>query len=213
MIRPDVLMFDLDGTLVDSLADLATSINLARTELGLAPLPPRDVIAQVGDGVDALVRKVIPVAPERHAAALAAFLRIYELHMLDTTQLMPGVRAMLERYADRALVVVTNKRQHISEHILEGLGVRNNFRMVVGGDTLPVRKPDPGPLHHVLATLGVRPAQAVMIGDGVNDVLAARSAGVTMVAVLGGVTSQDDLAALGPDHLIGGLDRLPEVIG
>jgi phosphoglycolate phosphatase len=212
VLRPALLMFDLDGTLVDSLDDIAASANRTRAHFGLPPLPRRQIVARVGDGSAALVRAVVPLPPERQAEALAAFLRCYDAHLVDTTRLMPGVPALLRRFEERALAVVTNKLQGQSERILTHLGVRPPFRMVVGGDTLAVRKPHPGPLLHVLAACGVRPGEAVMIGDGVNDVIAAKAARVPVVAVTGGVNSRAELAALEPDWLIDGLDRLAEVI-
>jgi phosphoglycolate phosphatase len=212
MLRPRLLMFDLDGTLVDTLQDIATSANLTRVDFGLPPLPPREIIARVGDGMDALVRVVVPVGAERHAEALAALLRHYNAHLMDTTHLMPGALEVLERFHGRALAVVTNKLQCLSERILEHVGVRHRFRMVVGGDTLPTRKPSAGPLLHVLSACGVRPGDAVMIGDGVNDILAAQAAGVPVVAVTGGVNSRQELAALRPDCLVDGLAQISQVL-
>ena len=211
-MRPSLLIFDLDGTLVDSLEDIATCVNRTRERFGLPPLSKAAVTAHVGDGSAALVRAVVPVAPERHGEALAALLEYYEAHLLDTTHLMPGAEAVLHHYAPRAMAVVTNKLQVSSERILTGLGVRTYFRLVVGGDTLPRKKPHPDPLLHVLQVCGVPPSQAVMIGDGVNDVLAAQAAGVPVVAVTGGVHSRAELAALGPDLLIDGLAGLPAVV-
>src|SRR5690349_13439877 len=135
-------MFDLDGTLVDTLQDIATSVNLTRVRFGLPMLPPAHIIARVGDGMDALVRTVVPVPPAQHPEALAECIRQYEAHLLDQTRLMPGVAELLSRYEGRALAVVTNKLEHLSERILNGLGVRPYFRMVVGGDTVSPRKPD-----------------------------------------------------------------------
>jgi phosphoglycolate phosphatase len=211
-MRPSLLIFDLDGTLVDSLDDIAACVNRTRERFGLPPLTKAAVTARVGDGSDALVRDLVPVAPERHGEALAALLDDYEAHLLDTTHLMPGAQDVLTRYAPRTLAVVTNKLERSSERILTGLGVRPYFRLVVGGDTLPRRKPHPDPLLHVLQVCGVPPSQAVMIGDGVNDVLAARAAGVPVVAVTGGVHSRAALEALRPDWLIEGLAGLPAVV-
>lgn len=212
MIRPAVLMFDLDGTLADTLDDIAASANLARAHFGLPPLPRADVIRHVGGGSGALARAVIPLPPEHQAEALAVFLRCYDAHLVDATRLMPGARAVLQRYAERFLAVVTNKLQGQSERILEALGVRHCFRLVVGGDFPAGGKPSPAPLLHVLAACGASPAQAVMVGDGVNDVLAAKAAGVPVVAVANGVNSREELAALGPEWLIESLADLPGIV-
>jgi phosphoglycolate phosphatase len=212
MRRPAALLFDLDGTLVDSLGDIATGVNLTRTRFGLPPLPRAAITARVGDGSDALVRALVSLGPGRHAEALAAFLAAYDAHLLDTTRLMPGALAVVERFADRPLAVVTNKLQAQSERILAELGVRPRFRVVVGGDAVARRKPHPEPLLQALAACGIAPAHALMIGDGVNDVLAAQAAGVPVVALTGGVTPRADLEALRPDHLAAGLDGLLTLI-
>jgi phosphoglycolate phosphatase len=210
--RKEGLIFDLDGTLVDSLADIATAINLTRGTFGLAALPAPHIIAQVGDGSDHLVRQTVPVPPERRVEALAAYLAHYERHMLDGTHLMPGVLDVLERYRDRHLAVVTNKLQHLAEKVLVGLGIRDRFAIVVGGDSLPRKKPDALPLLHVLEHCGLRPEQAVMIGDGVNDVLAAQAAGVMAVAVTFGVAGDAELRALSPDFVVHDLSAILEII-
>lgn len=212
MIHPAALMFDLDGTLADTLNEIAASANLARAHFGLPPLPKESVIRHVGNGSGALVRAVVPLLPQREPEALAVFLRCYDTHLVDTTRLMPGALAVLQRYADRSLAVVTNKLQRQSERILKALGIRHFFHMVVGGDSPAGNKPSPAPLLHVLSACRVSPAQAVMIGDGVNDILAAKAARVPVVAVMGGVNTHDELAAHQPDWLIAGLERLPDIV-
>jgi phosphoglycolate phosphatase len=200
--RPALLIFDLDGTLVDSLDDIATGINLARAEFGLPALERAAVLDRVGNGAERLVREAIPVGRERQTAALAAYLRHYEAHLLDRTRLLPGAEALLARLAGRALAVVTNKPQRLAECVLEGLGVRGRFRAVLGGDALPQRKPHPAPLLHVLRACGVAPGAALMIGDGVNDVLAAQAAGVPIIALTGGLGVPARLRAMAPDRLV-----------
>ncbi len=164
--------------------------------------------AQVGSGSEYLVRQLVPVAEADFAATFAFYLERYEHHALDETRLFPGAMAVLERYGDRPLAVVTNKTAHLAQLILAGLGVRERFRLVLGGDSLARRKPDPLPVRHVLQTFAVSAEEAVLVGDGLHDIHAGRAAGVGIVAVTTGVESHTTLAAERPDHVIPSLDAL-----
>ncbi|MBI3391693.1 MAG: HAD hydrolase-like protein, partial [Nitrospirae bacterium] len=162
-----LIIFDLDGTLIDSRVDVANAANAARASVGLASLPLETVQGYVGDGVTKLVERILP-EERRNAfdAALAAFLEFYAAHSLDHTTLYPGVRETVETLArSRKLAVVTNKRRYLTMPILEGLGIVRFFAQVVGGDGPLARKPSPEPLLHVLNTQGVAPSEALMVGD------------------------------------------------
>src|SRR5271154_1223809 len=125
------VIFDLDGTLVDSLHDIATAINLTRADFGLAPLPESDITRLVGDGTAALVRATVPVPEARLAGAVEQCVAHYGRHILDTTRLFPGTEALLKRLAPRPLAIVTNKNLHLAEAVLTGLGVRDLFSVVL----------------------------------------------------------------------------------
>lgn len=213
-----LLIFDLDGTLVDSLDDLVTAVNLTRGDAGMAPLPREQVVPLVGFGSLYLVQRCLAPPGETLAgpaleAAHARYLQHYNGHLLDQTRLHDGALAMLERYRTRRLAVVTNKLEAESRRILAGLGVLERFAAVVGGDTLAEKKPDPLPLRHVMALAGAAPDETVMIGDGVNDVLAGRAAGVHTVAVTFGVDSAAALRALQPGYVIDHMCELQNLIG
>ena len=213
-----LLIFDLDGTLVDSLDDLVTAVNLTRGEGGMAPLPREQVVRRVGFGSLHLVQHCLaPLGRTLAGPALdtahARYLHHYNLHLLDQTRLHDGALAMLERYRDRCLAVVTNKREAESRRILAGLGVLERFAVVVGGDTLAEKKPDPLPLRHVMDIAGAAPGETVMIGDGVNDVLAGKAAGAHTVAVTFGVDTATTLRGLEPGHMIDHMDDLQALIG
>jgi phosphoglycolate phosphatase len=172
----DTLLFDLDGTLIDSLADLTTSINLLRDEHDLPPLDRPTVASYVGDGASLLVRRALPEGFYR-SRHLERFMAIYAEHLSDATAPFPGIIPFLEACRDKALAVVTNKPIAPTLELLERLELRRFFPVVVGGDSAPTKKPDPGPVRLALSQLGRLPADAVMIGDHVNDLLAGRAAG------------------------------------
>ncbi len=177
---PRAVLFDLDGTLVDSRADLATGVNLTRVDLGLPPLEPAQVAGFVGDGVRKLLTRSLPECPERLEEALELNRGHYGRHLLDATRLYPGVREALEavRAEGFSLAVVTNKPREFTLPILEGLGIPTLFGAVVGGGDSPRLKPDPGPLLLALEQCGCEAAGSWIAGDHRTDLEAGRRAGI-----------------------------------
>ena len=177
---PGTLLLDLDGTLIDSRADLATAVNLTRRDLGLAPLDPARITAFVGDGVRKLLARALPECPERLEEALAINQRHYCEHLLDETRLYPGTLPALLRLREKGwrLAVVTNKPRPFTDLILEGLGVATLMTAVVGGGDSPRLKPDPAPLFLALERCQGVPQDAWMAGDHVTDLAAGRRAGL-----------------------------------
>jgi phosphoglycolate phosphatase len=174
------LIFDLDGTLIDSRADLALAVNLTRGELELPPLPQDQVVSYVGEGVRTLLARAIPELPGQLEQALAINQRHYLAHLLDRTRLYPGVGPALERLHRRGhrLMVVTNKPREATSRILEGLGVAPLLAAVVGGGDCPVLKPDPAPLRLALERAGCAAEGAWMVGDHFTDLEAGRRSGL-----------------------------------
>jgi phosphoglycolate phosphatase len=174
------VIFDLDGTLIDSRADLALAVNLTRADLGLAPLPPEQVVGYVGDGVRKLLTRALPECPERLEQALALNHRHYCNHLLDRTALYPGVGPALERLGGLGfgLLVVTNKPRAFTDLILAGLGIAPLLAGVVGGGDCPELKPDPAPLRLALERGGCRTEGSWIAGDHVTDLEAGRRAGL-----------------------------------
>ena len=173
----DCYLFDLDGTLVDSAADLATGINLLRNELALAPLDLATVRSYVGDGATALVRRALPPGCYSETR-LQRFLALYAEHLLEQTRAYPGVREFLDQLEGKRLAVVTNKPLGFSLTLLDGLDLRRYFPVVLGGESCPAKKPDPQPVLEALRQLETLPQGAVMIGDHHTDLRAGRAAGV-----------------------------------
>jgi phosphoglycolate phosphatase len=171
-----VLIFDLDGTLIDSRADLAASGNHARGALGLPALPVTQVVGYVGDGVDKLIERLVPDATKR-SAAKQAFEAHYRLHCCDATRPFDGLVDALDalRAQGWRLAVATNKPDAFTHLILRGCGIADRFAAVRGGDG--PRKPDPGQLHAILDELHGDAAQSWMIGDHHTDIRAGRAAG------------------------------------
>jgi len=208
------LAFDLDGTLVDSRRDLANAINAVRAARGLAPHGLAAVEGMVGDGVTVLVRRAFrelddAAIPE----ALSAFLAEYERGCLETTRPYPGIEELLAAAAGRwPLAVLTNKPERLAVEVIGGLGLAGFFRAVVGGDTLPVRKPDPATLLLVAGRLRVAATALPLVGDSRVDLATARGAGAPAVAVTWGYgrLTAEDLA--GADGAAGSVAELAALL-
>jgi phosphoglycolate phosphatase len=213
---PRLVMFDLDGTLVDSVPDLAAAVDRMLIELGRPPAGVEKVRDWVGNGARVLVRRALAGGLDHAAvsevetdAALARFLDLYtDCHQL--TALYPGVHELLEALSTAAveLAVVTNKPERFVAPLLEQVGLGGYFRWIVGGDTLPQQKPDPAALLQVMRLAGVEAAQALFVGDSRNDVLAARAAGVPCVAVSYGYNHGRPVAEEEPQLVVDSLAEL-----
>jgi phosphoglycolate phosphatase len=199
-------VFDLDGTLVDSVDDLAASVNHALASVGLPPRRRDEVEAFVGEGARRLVERAVGGRAELVDPALAAWHEHYEAHCLDRTRPYPGIEEALAR-ARCPLAVLTNKPGPMARKILAGLGLLDRFAEVVGGGEAP-RKPDPAGLLGLVARAGATPAASVLVGDSAVDVATGRAAGVRVVAVTWGLVRPDALRAAGATELV---DRAEEL--
>jgi len=188
----ETLLFDLDGTLVDSSFDLALAVNLLRGELGLEPLPLATVIGYVGDGATLLVTRALPAGTFK-PEYLTRFLEIYREHLFDQTLPYPGIVPFLESLADRKLAVVTNKPLQLSLELLDGLDLKRFFPVIWGAEDGRAKKPDPQPVLEALQRLQSSAASAVMIGDHITDLRAGAAAGVKTCFCSYGLGRQDDV--------------------
>lgn len=197
MTAPRLAIFDLDGTLVDSLDDLHASVNHALRAVGLPPRTRAEVHGFVGEGARVLLARAVAPADHLLEPALQAWRPHYEAHCLDRTRLYPGVAALLAAAPpERALAVHTNKPGSMARKILAGLGVLPRLAAVLGGDEAP-RKPDPAGTLALMARAGATAAGTVFVGDSRVDAETARAAGVPFVAVTWGFGARAELAALG----------------
>lgn len=204
-----LLVFDLDGTLVDSKEDLANAVNVAIESFDLPPLPNPVIYSYVGDGASALMQRALP--PEKAdllPEVLDRFLAYYRRHLLDTTRAYPGVAGALRKWSGiYRMAVLTNKGVAMTREILSGLSLDGYFFDVRGGDSFRTKKPDPEGLLSILREGGVPPEEAIMIGDSRNDVLAGRAAGTVTCGVTYGLGASG-FSGHPPDFTV---DRFPEL--
>lgn len=208
------VVFDLDGTLVDSRRDIAEAANYALEKAGLQRLPHDELESYVGDGAPLLMARAarLEVTDLKTAAMVADFLDYYAEHPIDHTTVMPGGLEALDALRELPLGVCTNKPRRTSLAVLRGLGLEARFKGVVAGDDLPKRKPDPAMVVESARLLGVAVQSIVMVGDGPQDVLSGRAAGAFTVGVRGGIQALERLSASAPDLMIDTLAELPDAL-
>jgi phosphoglycolate phosphatase len=207
----DLLIFDLDGTLIESKWDIAASVNFTLEELGLPQRPLEEIFGFVGDGVKKLLR--LAVGDNTRVSfedALRVFRRHYLAHCLDRTVFYPGVEKALSHFAQKRKAVATNKSIEYTTVILEGLGP-HHFDFVVGGDNGFGLKPEPGMLLHIMERLNVLPARTVLVGDSTNDINGGHNAGIRVCAVGYGMGNRGKMAACQPDWFIERPEELMEI--
>jgi phosphoglycolate phosphatase len=208
----ELLIFDLDGTLIDSKRDLADSVNAMRRHLGEPVLADETVYSYVGNGAPVLVRRALPGRDEEEIErGLRFFLDYYRDHMLDATTLYPGVREGLDRLlaANVKMAVLTNKPVRFSEHLVKGLGLDGHFFRIYGGNSFEEKKPHPKGIELLMEESGVGRAETIMVGDSAVDVLTARNAQVRACGVSWGF-QPETFAAAPPDFVI---DDMSELVG
>jgi phosphoglycolate phosphatase len=212
--RVRAVVFDLDGTLVDSAADLLKALNTVLAERGLPQISLEEIKGMIGDGARKLVERALAATGadvvEDTPQALERFLAVYTGSATENTRMYPGVAETLDALgrAGMRMALVTNKPYAATTAILAALGIERHFAAVVGGDTLPERKPHPAPIQRALAEIGVAAAEAVMVGDNYHDIEAGHAAGTRAVAVTYGYSHRPP-AELGADHVI---DAMPDLL-
>ncbi len=210
MHKVDLLIFDLDGTLIESKWDIATAVNLTLDELGLPVREQEEIFSFVGDGIKHLLRLSVGEENQsRYEEALKVFRGHYLEHCLDRTRFYPGIDRVLSHYADKHKAVATNKSLEYTTRILDGLGA-HHFACVVGGDNGFGLKPEPGMLLKILDDLAVEKDRAVLIGDSTNDINGGHNAGIRVCAVGYGMGNRQKMAACNPDWFI---ERPEDLIG
>ena len=218
--RPRMVLIDLDGTLVDTVPDLAYAVDVMMQRLGLSVRGEPAVRAWIGNGAERLVKRALlgsadgePDA-ELYARAYPIFLEVYQEHVCTHSRLFPGVTEGIEYLKSLGVKLgcVTNKPARFTEPLLRQLGLYEVFGIVVSGDTLDEKKPHPAPLLHAAAHFDVPPAECVLIGDSINDVQAARAAGFSVLCVTYGYNHGQDIREARPDAVVDSLATLAQVL-
>lgn len=213
-----LLLFDLDGTLIDSRDDLADSVNLTLAELKLAALPTETIAGFIGEGVFNLVNRSLAASlksPADEALAnrgVGIFREMYHENCLVKTKLYEGVAATLAALTDFQKAVITNKPHDFSVKILEALGISQYFAAVAGGDSFAERKPSPVPLLMTAAKFNVRPEECLMIGDSRVDIEAGKNAGIKTAGLAGGFRGRAELEQAEADFLLESFPELPRIL-
>jgi phosphoglycolate phosphatase len=218
--KPKMILIDVDGTLVDSVPDLAYCVDEMLQRLGRPRQGEAKVRDWVGNGVERLVRRALigQLDGEPDEAdfqrAYPIFLELYAVNTSQRSHLYPGVREGLD-YLKREgyrLGCVTNKAAQFTLPLLKDLGVHDEFEIIVAGDSLPKKKPDPLPLLHAAQQLGVKPGDAMMVGDSQSDVKAARAAGFQIVCMSYGYNHGEDIRSYNPDAVIDALTEIAPLL-
>lgn len=218
--RKRLLLFDLDGTLVDSAPDIAMAVDAALGDHGHAAIGLEAVRGYIGNGASRLIHRALTgtrdgdAEPAVFDLVYASFLERYQARLFVDSRVYPDVEAVLRTLAEASwtLGVVTNKPERFTLPLLAAVGLADRFSIVLSGDSLPRKKPDPMPLIHAAAEVGAALAQTMLVGDSFTDVEAARRAGVPVICVSYGYSGGIDLAGLSDVPLIDAMRELPAVI-
>ena len=208
------IVFDLDGTLIDSRADIAAAVNHFLGQLGYAELPLELLMGYVGDGAQQLIVRAtgLPADSPKVAPLLAQFLDYYTAHAADETTWMPGGFEALEALRQYPLSVCTNKPKVTTLAVLDALQAVDRFAVIIAGGDLPSLKPDPLPMRVIAEKIGCAPDRLVIVGDGPQDIDCGRAVGAFTIGVLGGIAAPERLMASNPDLVLASLWELPEAI-
>ena len=218
--KPKMILIDVDGTLVDSVPDLAWCVDEMMKQLGREPWGEDRVRDWVGNGVERLVRRALigqldgEPDEELFETAYPVFLELYADNTSKRSTLYPGVQEGLDYLsaAGYSLGCVTNKAGQFTLPLLLDLGIYDYFGIVVAGDTLPVKKPDPTPLLYAAEFFGVRPEESLMLGDSKSDVTAARAAGFRIICMSYGYNHGEDIRNYSPDAVIDSMTELKRIL-
>jgi phosphoglycolate phosphatase len=211
-------IFDLDGTLVDSKADIACGMNLALARMSMQSLPMDRVAEFIGDGLQILVERTLREIsggepnPLQVQHCIDLFKEEYGQHLLDQTCLYPHVLETLDRLSWAKFAVVSNKPEEFSRRILEGLGIASRFGAIIGGDTTGTRKPDPAGIFKAMELCRAIPSQSMMVGDSPVDIAAGKAAGIFACGVAGGFRPRSQLESAGCDLLVDSLVELAKMM-
>ncbi|KAF0145527.1 MAG: phosphoglycolate phosphatase [Nitrospirae bacterium] len=207
----ELIIFDLDGTLVDSSTDITNALNYAIKPYGLKPLTIKDTVKMVGEGLTKLVEKIVGNNTGIKNEVLDRFIAYYTEHLTDFTKPYPGIIETLEKLKGFKKAVISNKREALSKKLLKDLGLLRFFDIVLGSDSVHEKKPSPVPVRKVLELLKIAPGKALIVGDSNFDIQAGKSAGIITVAVTYGFRNRESLKDA--DFIIDDIKQLTGLIG
>jgi phosphoglycolate phosphatase len=211
-LRFEPILFDLDGTLIDSSADLASAVNRTLSQFGLPALDPARIIGFVGDGARRLMERVLAQFPSADIdECIAAFQAHYRRGCLDETRPYPGIEELLSALRPARMAVATNKPASFARRILSGLGLADCFATVIGGDEAPL-KPLPDQLYLALERMNAQTQGALMVGDHPNDIIAAKRAGIASCGVTWGFDGGEGVQKANPDFICRSPEELLSLI-
>lgn len=198
----ELLIFDLDGTLVNTLEDIAASVNYALARIGAGPLALDAVRQYVGDGTETLMTRSLGGRGERLDEVLDLYKEHHRRHLMVHSSLYPSVKETLEHFKSLPMAVISNKTMEFVGPLLDRLAIRQYFRLVIGADSGLPLKPAPDAVRKIMAECNVALERTVIVGDGTTDVYAGKAAGVITCSVSYGFRSEEELRKAGPDYLI-----------
>ncbi|MGD1152517.1 MAG: HAD-IA family hydrolase [Syntrophales bacterium] len=208
----DLMIFDLDGTLVNSGGDIVASVNYTLETLAIPAKKPKEILSFVGDGVNKMIERALGNEFQHlFDEAMDIFSDYYARHMLDMTSLCDSVIEVLDHFRDKKKVIITNKRRYFTFKMTDALGITKYFEEIIGADSTAYKKPDPRLFIPLIERVGAVYNDTVVIGDGVNDIMLAKNTGVLSCALLNGLTHRDILLALDPDFACEGLRELLKI--
>ena len=206
-----LFIFDLDGTLVNTIEDITASVNFTLARLGSPPLPSERVRRYVGDGIEELMRRSLSGTTERLSDAVTIYKEHHRRNLVVRSRLYPGVLETLDYFKPLSLSIISNKATEFVEPLISRLGIAGYFDSVIGADLGLPLKPAPDAVLKVLSDSGVPKEQTVMVGDGTTDIRAGKAAGVMTCAVTYGFRSEDELRPAGPDFMVHSFSELKDL--
>lgn len=208
----ELMIFDLDGTLVNSGGDIVASVNYTLESLDIPTKSQEEILTFVGDGVNKMIERALGKDIQHlFNRAMDIFSDYYAGHMLDTTRLCDSVIEVLDHFRNKKKVIITNKRRYFTLKMTDALGISRYFEEIIGADSTAYIKPDPRLFIPLLERVHAVYNDTVVVGDGVNDIMLAKNAGVLSCALLNGLTRRDILLALDPDYACEGLRELIKI--
>jgi len=208
----DLYIFDLDGTLIDTSQDLTNAVNDVLTHYKIETMEKERIIGYVGDGIKRLVERCINGHKVKINEAVSLFKVMYGKRLVETTKPYPGIVKMLRRLEGKVKTVLSNKSYPFTKEILDRLDLSRYFSIIIGGDTFEKKKPHPDAVDYVLKETGILRNASVIIGDGKNDMLAARNAGIASVYVTYGFGRLEQLGDIRPDFIVHSPEELAQIL-